>query len=88
MLLYSLFDCHYLSTGEIPLGGKSPFPALHRNVGAIGEVAMGDLPKGDSGGSGKEKKWHMHLSWKRMKFFTVSLYPGIQPPEGAWTRGK
>lgn len=38
MLLYSLFDCHYLSTGEIPLGGKNPFPALHRNVGAIGEV--------------------------------------------------
>lgn len=34
----------------------------------------------------KEKKWHMHLSRRRMKFFTVSLYPGIQPPEGAWAQ--
>ena len=38
MLLYSPSDCHGLSTGEIPLGGKNPFPTRRRNVGAIGKL--------------------------------------------------
>lgn len=85
MLLYPLSDCHCLSTEEIPLGGKNPLPALHRNVGAIGEVVcLREIQVAQE----RKKTMAMHLSGRRMKFFTVSLYPGIQPPEGAWTRGK